>query len=121
MPPQNRRRRRKADPASHLSGRQLEEYLYRKKLETPLAEALPLRVVNVLETEGVFLVGELLARKREYLMTVRNFGEKTIKEVIAALKKMGVEPPADWLAAPPKPSPPGRGQAGRGVIDDSIF
>ena len=71
-------------------------------LETPVAEMeLDVRVVNTLEENDIILVKDLMTQTWETLMGMKNFGNKTLHEVIEAIKKLGLTPP-DWKM-PPKP------------------
>ena len=67
------------------------EHLKQQLLATPLAEMkLPVRVVNVLEEHGVILVKDLVRQSYETLMSMTNFGGKTLKTVVVAPRKLGV-------------------------------
>ncbi|MBY0586194.1 DNA-directed RNA polymerase subunit alpha [bacterium] len=58
------------------------------KLNMSLAELeLSVRATNCLESEGITTVRELVSRDDEKLLTVRNFGETTLREVKEKLKK----------------------------------
>ncbi len=58
------------------------------KLNMSLAELeLSVRATNCLESEGITTVRELVSRDDERLLTVRNFGETTLREVKDKLKK----------------------------------
>jgi DNA-directed RNA polymerase subunit alpha len=58
------------------------------KLNMSLAELeLSVRATNCLESEGITTVRELVTRDDEKLLTVRNFGETTLREVKDKLKK----------------------------------
>jgi DNA-directed RNA polymerase subunit alpha len=60
------------------------------KLEMSTAEiGLSVRTTNCLEERGIFTVNELLHRTREDLLSISNFGEKTLEEVYRALEKIG--------------------------------
>ena len=70
------------------------------RLEMSTAEiGLAVRTTNCLEERGVFTVDDLLNCKREDLLSISNFGEKTLEEVYIALEKFGFYRPAK------KPSP----------------
>ena len=61
-----------------------------EKLAMSLAEiGLSVRTTNCLDEQGICTVGQLLAREREELLSIPNFGEKTLSEVFAALEKLG--------------------------------
>jgi len=60
------------------------------RLELSLAEIdLPVRTVNCLEDEGILTVKQLLNSRPERLLTITNFGEKTLEQVYEALEKVG--------------------------------
>jgi DNA-directed RNA polymerase subunit alpha len=60
------------------------------KLEMSTAEiGLTVRTTNCLEECGIFTVNDLLHSKREKLLQINNFGEKTLEEVYLALEKIG--------------------------------
>ena len=61
-----------------------------KKLELSTAElGLTVRTTNCLDEQGICTVGDLLACKRDDLLSISNFGEKTLEEVYLALEKLG--------------------------------
>jgi DNA-directed RNA polymerase subunit alpha len=61
-----------------------------QRLEMSTAEiGLSVRTTNCLEEEGIFTVHDLLQRKREDLLSISNFGEKTLEEVYSALESIG--------------------------------
>lgn len=61
-----------------------------KKLEMSTAElGLPVRTTNCLDERGIWTVRDLLESKPEELLTITNFGEKTLEEVYKALEKLG--------------------------------
>ena len=60
------------------------------KLEMSTAEiGLPVRTTNCLEERGIFTVNDLLHSTREDLLSISNFGEKTLEEVYKALEGIG--------------------------------
>jgi len=60
------------------------------KLEMSTAEiGLAVRTTNCLEERGVFTVNDLLHCTREDLLSISNFGEKTLDEVYKALENVG--------------------------------
>jgi DNA-directed RNA polymerase subunit alpha len=62
-----------------------------RKLNMSLAELeLSVRATNCLESEGITTVRDLVIRTDEELLEVRNFGETTLKEVIAKLEERGL-------------------------------
>jgi len=57
------------------------------KLEMSTAEiGLSVRTTNCLEERGIFTVADLLNCTREDLLSISNFGEKTLEEVYKALE-----------------------------------
>jgi len=62
----------------------------RTRLEMSTAEiGLAVRTTNCLEERGVFTVNDLLHCTREDLLSISNFGEKTLEEVYKALENVG--------------------------------
>ena len=61
-----------------------------QRLEMSTAEiGLSVRTTNCLEERGIFTVQDLLNCKREDLLSISNFGEKTLEEVYVALENVG--------------------------------
>ena len=61
-----------------------------KKLEWSTAElGLSVRTTNCLSDRGICTIGDLLACRREDLLRIANFGEKTLEDVYNALEKLG--------------------------------
>jgi DNA-directed RNA polymerase subunit alpha len=61
-----------------------------EKLEMSTAEiGLSVRTTNCLEERGIFTVHDLLNCTRSDLLSISNFGEKTLEEVFKALEKIG--------------------------------
>ena len=52
---------------------------------------LSVRATNCLESEGITTVRDLVSRNEDQLLTVRNFGETTLKEVKAKLHEIGLD------------------------------
>ena len=60
------------------------------RLEMSTAEiGLSVRTTNCLEEKGIFTVDDLLHRTRDDLLSISNFGEKTLEEVYKALENIG--------------------------------
>jgi DNA-directed RNA polymerase subunit alpha len=60
------------------------------RLEMSTAEiGLSVRTTNCLEERGIFTVEDLLHCTREDLLSISNFGEKTLEEVYKALESVG--------------------------------
>jgi DNA-directed RNA polymerase subunit alpha len=73
-----------------------------EKLEMSTAEiGLSVRTTNCLEEKGIFTVHDLLNCTRADLLSISNFGEKTLEEVYRALEKIGFyrSSPAETAAA----------------------
>jgi DNA-directed RNA polymerase subunit alpha len=65
------------------------------KLEMSAAElGLSVRTINCLEERGIRTVEDLLNCRREDLLAISNFGEKTLEDVYQALEKIGFYRPA---------------------------
>ena len=61
-----------------------------RRLEMSTAEiGLSVRTTNCLEEKGIFTVNDLLYCTREDLLSISNFGEKTLEEVYKALEGIG--------------------------------
>jgi DNA-directed RNA polymerase subunit alpha len=61
-----------------------------EKLEMSTAEiGLSVRTTNCLEERGIFTVHDLLNCTRTDLLSISNFGEKTLEEVYKALERIG--------------------------------
>lgn len=64
--------------------------LMRERLDLSTAEiGLQVRTTNCLEEKGIFTVRDLLNSRPETLLTIANFGEKTLEEVYQALERLG--------------------------------
>ena len=61
-----------------------------EKLEMSTAEiGLSVRTTNCLEERGIFTVNDLLHSTRDDLLSISNFGEKTLEEVYKAREGVG--------------------------------
>lgn len=64
--------------------------LMQERLEMSTAEiGLTVRTTNCLEERGIFTVRDLLNSTPDQLLSIANFGEKTLDEVYKALEKFG--------------------------------
>lgn len=73
-----------------LSVADTETRLMRERLAMSTAEiGLSVRTTNCLEDRGIFTVQDLLHCTREDLLSISNFGEKTLEEVYKALESVG--------------------------------
>ncbi|MCA9191325.1 MAG: hypothetical protein KDB03_06175 [Planctomycetales bacterium] len=62
----------------------------RERLDLSTAEiGLTVRTTNCLEERGIFTVRDLLRSSPKDLLSISNFGEKTLEEVYLALEKIG--------------------------------
>lgn len=67
-----------------------EEEDLQSRLEMSTAEiGLTVRTTNCLEERGIFTVNDLLHSTRDDLLSISNFGEKTLEEVYKALEGVG--------------------------------
>ena len=72
-----------------------------ERLDLSTAEiGLAVRTTNCLEEKGIFTVRQLLASTREELLSISNFGEKTLEEVYLALEKIGFNRPGRRPTSP---------------------
>ena len=80
------------------------------KLDMSTAEiGLSVRTTNCLEERGIFTVNDLLHCTRDDLLSISNFGEKTLEEVYKALEGIGFSrqpKPAPAAGAPRSPMQP---------------
>jgi DNA-directed RNA polymerase subunit alpha len=73
-----------------LSAQDEQAKLMQSRLEMSTAEiGLCVRTTNCLEEKGIFTVQDLLNCTPADLLSISNFGEKTLEEVYGALEKFG--------------------------------
>ncbi len=73
-----------------LSAAEEETKNLREKLDLSTAEiGLTVRTTNCLEEKGIFNVRDLLNTTRVELLSISNFGEKTLDEVYKSLEAIG--------------------------------
>lgn len=73
-----------------ISQAEEEARIKRERLELSTAEiGLTVRTTNCLEEKGIFTVRDLLQSTPKDLLSISNFGEKTLEEVYSALEKIG--------------------------------
>ena len=83
-----------------------------EKLEMSTAEiGLSVRTTNCLEEKGIFTVHDLLNCTRADLLSISNFGEKTLEEVYRALEKIGF-----YRTSPASPAGPTGPRSLRGMV-----
>ena len=76
-------------PLSEAEEKQRER---QQKLEMSTAEiGLSVRTTNCLEEKGIFTVKDLLKTTPDELLSISNFGEKTLEEVYKALSNIGFQ------------------------------
>jgi DNA-directed RNA polymerase subunit alpha len=64
--------------------------ILRENLDLSTAQiGLQVRTTNCLEEKGIFTVRDLLNSSPDTLLSIANFGEKTLEEVYLALEKIG--------------------------------
>lgn len=64
--------------------------LLKERLDLSTAEiGLQVRTTNCLEEKGIFTVRDLLNSTPDTLLSIANFGEKTLEEVYSALERIG--------------------------------
>jgi len=74
------------------------------RLEMSTAEiGLAVRTTNCLEERGVFTVDDLLQCTRAELLSIPNFGDKTLEEVYNALERIGFSRPRQTSENPTLP------------------
>jgi DNA-directed RNA polymerase alpha subunit len=66
----------------------------KEKLEKILGESITdvgfsVRTANLLGHKGIVVIQDLLACKKKDLMGIQNFGEKSYREVIDTLRRIG--------------------------------
>lgn len=96
MPPENRRRSKvQTEPdTAGWSEEDKAKHRREKALQTPVADmAIPVRIVNILEDNGVLLCADLMNQTYKGLMGMQNFGDKTLREVRRAIRALGLAAP----------------------------
>jgi DNA-directed RNA polymerase subunit alpha len=74
-------------PINTFAGQALD---LKERLGMSTAEiGLSVRTTNCLEERGIFTVNDLLHSTREDLLSISNFGEKTLEEVYLSLEGIG--------------------------------
>ena len=77
-------------PRIPLNPHEIRRREMQEKLDLSMAEiGLSVRTTNCLDEQGISTVGELLKCTRADLLSIPNFGEKTLEEVFNALEKLG--------------------------------
>ena len=73
-----------------LSAADEQRRLMKQRLELSTAEiGLTVRTTNCLEEKGIFTVRDLLQATPADLLSISNFGGKTLEEVYTALEEIG--------------------------------
>jgi len=74
-----------------LAGPAAGESTVERQLQTKVEDLdFSVRTMNCLRREGISMVGELVARSENDLMTIRNFGRKSLQEVKDKLASMSL-------------------------------
>lgn len=72
-----------------------------EKLDLSTAEiGLAVRTTNCLEEKGIFTVRDLLNTTPDTLLSISNFGEKTLEEVYRSLETIGFQRPYNRVFKP---------------------
>ena len=97
--PKGRRSRRPAEPSwKKLFGNEGEDEL-KAKLAMSISDiGLQVRTVNALENMHIFQVADLVKQERETLLSISNFGEKTLEECRKAVDALRIQHP-NWNKA----------------------
>ncbi len=75
-----------------LSAEDRQTHTQEERLAMSTAEiGLSVRTTNCLEERGIFTVADLLSCKPKDLLSISNFGQKTLDEVYKALASVGFE------------------------------
>jgi len=65
--------------------------VYNKALDLPIEEVdFSVRTFNCLKKEGINTLGELILKTEEDLLDIRNFGQRSLEEVIKKLQAFGL-------------------------------
>ena len=87
-----------------ISQAEEEARLRAERLDLSIAEmGLSVRTTNCLEETGILTVRDLLKATPKRLLSISNFGEKTLGEVYAALEKLGFYRPSRQPEPPKQP------------------
>ena len=87
-----------------ISRAEEEARLRAERLEMSIAEmGLSVRTTNCLEETGILTVRDLLQATPKRLLSISNFGEKTLGEVYAALERLGFYRPSRQPETPSQP------------------
>lgn len=100
MLPENRRRRAprtKAPDTSTWSPEMVAARLEEERLNTPVAEMnVSVRTVNALERFGIIVARDLIKQSHAALVGMTNLGERSIEELVVAVRDLGLAVP-DWI------------------------
>ena len=69
------------------------EQMQEELLDMNLSEVdnIKVRTANILGKGGILTIGDILQENRRDLLDLKNFGKKSLIEVLAALKSLGLE------------------------------
>ncbi|MBN71641.1 MAG: hypothetical protein CME32_20465 [Gimesia sp.] len=86
----------------YLTDEEKEDRRLELELETALADSdMSVRTVNCLEEHKVHSIGDLVKKKQEELLSIPNFGDKTLQECIDLLDRRKIPNPG-WEIATKK-------------------
>lgn len=111
---------REVEPLSTLSNSWVGPHLAAEtaaSLESRLDEGLdsvglPQRLINALEKAGIVTVRDLLGRRREEILAIRNVGRLYIRQIFEALRRIGFIVPGEFSSMPkPKRASPKPGRS----------
>ncbi len=75
-------------------GRPVAEEIYDKALDMPIEDVdFSVRTFNCLKKEGINTLGQLIIKTEEDLLDIRNFGQRSLEEVIEKLQSFGLALP----------------------------
>ena len=80
-----------AVPEAEVAEKEKAAQIYDKTLELPIEEVdFSVRVFNCLRKEGINTLGDLVARSEDELVKIRNFGGRSLHEVVEKLAALGL-------------------------------
>lgn len=107
FPPCQACRLRALDRRGNLQPSRSQTTQHDPRLEVAVAQlALPLRIVNYLEQQGVLTVHDLLHCHAAQLRQAPNFGDKSLEQIYAALRRLGFVKRTPQSDSPATLSPP---------------
>ena len=74
-------------------------WLHQRRDDLAIAQLpLDLRVINAIESKGILDVKTLIQLPLNEIQSIPNFGAKTLRQLIRAIKNRGLSPPGDWTS-----------------------